>query len=364
MEKNAIECAVVMAGGSGTRFWPMSRALKPKQFLPVTGGEPLLVETCNRLSPILGDERIVAVLGESHLSEAKACLGGRPIHLIGEPVGRNTAPCIALGAFYARWRGIRGAIAFLPADHHIGDRQSFLDALCVAGRKSLSGGIVTLGIVPDQPETGYGYIRREGSALTGPAEWVYRVAEFVEKPALADAKSYVASGEYYWNAGVFVATAETLLMEVERHLPALYKALSRLEGAFGREGFAERLGEVYATIEGISFDYGVMEKPEVEAYVVPCRCDWSDVGSWASLYALWSVSHDAKGNLADAGAVLIDCRGSFVQTSGKKIVACLGLEDVLVVDTPDALLVTRLDRSQDIRKIVEALKAAGKDGYL
>lgn len=364
MDNNVIECAVVMAGGSGTRFWPMSRVCKPKQFLPVTGGESLLVQTCNRLNPLLGDDRMVAILGEGHLPEAKACLADRPIRLIGEPVGRNTAPCIALGALYARSRGVQGAIAFLPADHHTGDQKAFLDALCTAAHKSLSGGIVTLGIVPDRPDTGYGYIRRESSAASDPVDGVFRVAEFVEKPDLDHARRYVASGEYYWNAGVFVATAESILREVERHLPALHRNLSRLEGAFGGEDFARRLEEVYESIEGISFDYGVMEKPGVEGYVVPCRCDWSDVGSWASLYALRSASQDADGNHIDADAVLIDCRGSFVQAAGKKIVACLGLEDILVVDTPDALLVARLDRSQDIRRIVDAIKSKGKDAFL
>jgi mannose-1-phosphate guanylyltransferase len=355
---------VIMAGGSGTRFWPVSRRLKPKQFLNITGKGPMVVETCNRLSPVARDEEMILVLGQEHLRETRGLFKDRKVHLVAEPVGRNTAPCIGLGALYARHLGGDAAVAFLPADHFIGDPASFIKGLRAAGDLAETGGIVTLGIVPNRPETGYGYIRREEDPVDLHGVEAYRVSEFVEKPGPDKAQRYVASGSYYWNAGIFVAKPTTILKETEALLPDLHAGLLRLQGVVGTERFEAELGEVYDKLTAISFDYGIMEKTGESVYVIPCECGWSDVGSWTSLFELRREAHDTHRNLAEGETLLIDCKGSFVSGSGKRLVACLGLKDCLVVDTPDALLVADLNRSQDIRNIVDHLKRHGKEKLL
>ncbi len=356
--------AVIMCGGSGTRFWPVSRRRKPKQFLNITGRGPMVVETCDRLRPIIRDEEMILVLGQEHQEHARDLFKGRGVHLVAEPVGRNTAPCIGLGAIYAQHLGCKQAVAFLPADHFIGAPSSFLEALGTAGKLAGSGGIVTLGIVPSRPETGYGYIRRDSDKIEADDTGAYRVLEFVEKPDLERARRYLADGEYYWNGGIFVATSETVLEEIEKHLPALHKGLMRLKAVVGTEGFEAELKEVYEGVEGISFDYGIMEKTRTDVYVVPCECGWSDVGSWGSLYELRTEGHDKGQNLTDGETLLIECEQSFVSSQGGRLVACLGLNNCLVVDTPDAVLVSDLNRSQDIRKIVDQLKRSGEEKLL
>ncbi len=351
--------AVIMSGGSGTRFWPESRKRLPKQFLDITGRGPMVVETCDRLASVCRDEEMILVLGKEHLEQAERLFAGRRVHLVAEPVGRNTAPCIGLGALYARYLGCRGAVAFLPADHFIGDLPSFLKALSAGAALAETGGIVTLGIPPDRPETGYGYIRRDDARVDAGGLEAYRVSEFVEKPDLDTARGYLAGGRHYWNGGIFIATPGTILKEIERLLPRLYEGLMRLEGTLGTEGFETALTEVYNGIEPVSFDYGIMEKTQGDVYVVPCRCAWSDVGSWSSLYELRTGQHDPQGNLADGETLLVDCRRNFVSAGSGRLVACLGIRNCLVVDTPEALLVADLDRSQEIRKIVDCLKERG-----
>lgn len=356
--------AVIMAGGSGTRFWPVSRRSAPKQFLNITGKGPMVVETCDRLGPVARDQEMILVLGQGHIGEAKRLFKGRKVHMLAEPVGRNTAPCIGLGTIYAQHLGCKGAVAFLPADHFIGDPASFLQALQAAAELSLSGGIVTLGIVPNKPETGYGYIRRgQAHADLGNLE-AFRVSEFVEKPDFERACHYLDSGEYYWNGGIFVATPETILKETKEHLPDLYKGLLRLEEGLGTKRFEAELESVYEELVGISFDYGIMEKTKEKVYVIPCECGWSDVGSWASLYALRAADHDGHQNVSDGETVLMDCERNFVLGHSGRLVACLGLKRCLVVDTAETLLVADLDRSQDIRKIVDQLKRRGKEKLL
>ncbi len=356
--------AVIMCGGSGTRFWPVSRRHKPKQFLNITGRGPMVVETCDRLRPMFRDKEMILVLGQEHLQYARGLFRGRGVHLVAEPVGRNTAPCMGLGAVYAQHLGCKRPVTFLPADHFIADPSSFLKALETAGRLAGSGGIVTLGIVPSRPETGYGYIHRGSQQLDVDGTAAYRVREFVEKPDLERAQRYLADGEHYWNGGIFVATPETILTEMKRCLPLLYKGLMRLRDALDAGGFEAELDRVYREVEAISFDYGIMEKTRADVYVVPCECGWSDVGSWASLYELRTDGHDDGQNLTDGEAILIECEGSFVSSQGGRLVACLGLNNCLVVDTPDTVLVGDLSRSQDIRKIVDRLKGSGKEKLL
>jgi mannose-1-phosphate guanylyltransferase len=355
---------VVMAGGSGTRFWPASRAGNPKQFLNITGSGPLLLETCERVAPLARDDQMVIITGETHVSAARKLFHGRHILLIGEPVGRNTAPCIGLGALVARHRGHNGAVAFLPADHFIQDRSAFLEALRSADKLASSGGIVTLGILPTHPETGYGYIRREGDSMKAGSGDAFRVSRFVEKPDPATARAYISSGEYYWNGGIFVATPDTILREVEHHLPKLYEGLLKLERTLDTPEFEDQLKDVYGNLEGVSFDHGVMEKSRTEIYVIPCACGWSDVGTWSSLYGVRKDDADPMGNISEGESLLVECRDTYVSNRGKRMVACLGLKNCLVVDTDDALLVADLSRSQDVRLIVNELKKRSRTELL
>jgi len=356
--------AVIMAGGAGTRFWPSSRKARPKQFLNISGKGPMVMETCDRLRPLARDKEMILVLGEKHLKQAKEIFKTREVHMIGEPVGRNTAPCIGLGAIYAQDLGCRGPIAFLPADHFIGDTTAFLEGLRRAGEIAESGGVVTLGIVPTRPETGYGYIRRSEAFNDSGKMTAFRVSAFVEKPDLENARRYLASGEYLWNAGIFVATAETILKEIQEHLPGLYQGLDRIKMALGTDAFETEMRDAYEELEAVSFDYGIMERIKDPIFVVPCECGWSDVGSWASLYELKEQDYDNDQNLSEGESILIDCKKSFVSAQSGRLVACLGLKNCLVVDTPEALLVADLGRSQEVRKIVEQLKRTQKEELL
>lgn len=324
----------------------------------------MVVETSNRLRSLARDEEIILVLGEKHLEEAKDLFKGREVHMLAEPVGRNTAPCIGLGAVYARYLGCKGPMAFLPADHFIGNPTRFLEDLRAAGEIADGGGIATIGIVPNRPETGYGYIRRDLSKIDVGGRTAYKVLKFVEKPDLEKARDYLTSGEYYWNGGIFVAKPETILKETKVQLPGLYEGLQRLARSLENGKFEEELKDVYEALTGVSFDYGIMENTREEVYVIPSECGWSDVGSWESLYELRASEQDKKQNLVDGETILIECEQSFVSGSAGRLVACLGLKDTLIVDTPDALLVADLNRSQDIRKIVDRLKETEKNKLL
>ena len=356
--------AVIMCGGSGTRFWPASRKKRPKQFLNITGKGPMIVETCGRLRPLVRDEEMVLILGKKHLAEAGHLFKGRGIHMLAEPVGRNTAPCIGLGAIYAKYRNCNGPVAFLPADHFIADPEAFLKSLQIAGDVAKAGGIVTIGIVPNRPETGYGYIKRGDPHGEDEGLQVFTVSQFVEKPDLKTAVAYLTSGDYYWNGGIFVATPETILRETERQLPELYGGLLELEKVLGTDEFEPAFQQVYQNLTPVSFDYGIMENMREPVYVVPSQCGWSDVGSWESLYELRSSEHDNRQNLGDGETLFIDCEGTFASERSGRIVACLGLKNCLVVDTEDSLLVADLTHSQNIRKVVDLLKETGRDDLL
>jgi len=356
--------AVIMCGGSGTRFWPASRRQRPKQFLDITGKGPMVVDTCNRLASLMADDRVILILGKEHRDEAKDLFKGRNVHILAEPVGRNTAPCMGLGALYARHLGSEDPVAFLPADHFLSKPEVFLKDLESAGKLAADGGIVTLGIVPTRPETGYGYIRKISDTAGSDTASAYRVSAFVEKPDIEKAHDYLKSGDYYWNAGIFVATPETILTEIETQLPDLHKGLEQIATALGTDRFETEFKSAYENMKGISFDYGIMENTGSEVYVIPSECGWSDVGSWESLYELRGSERDRNWNLAEGETLVIDCEKSFISSQGGRLVACLGLKECLVVDTGDAVLVADLAQSQNIRKIVDQLKETRKDALL
>jgi len=359
--------AVIMAGGAGTRFWPASRALRPKQLLPLAGGqgadeETLLAATVRRLAPLVTADRVVIVTGE-HLAEAtaKAVPGVPRSQILCEPAPRNTAPCIAWATATIMRLDPEAIVAVLPSDHFITDEEEFRRVLARALETAASGRVTTVGIVPTRPETGYGYIE-VGDAIAG-TDGAKSVARFVEKPDRARAETFVAGGKHVWNAGMFFFRASDMGKLVERHLPELAAGVAKIDAAARAGSETEVLKAVFPTLPSVSIDTGVMEKAEGLA-VVPGSFGWNDVGSWQSAWELGAP--DAQGNALSAGAIAIDAKNNLVRTLGtnKKVVALVGVNDLVVVETEDALLVIPRERAQDVRLIVDALKAAGRTELL
>jgi mannose-1-phosphate guanylyltransferase len=356
--------AVIMAGGAGTRFWPASRSLRPKQLLPLAGGseETLLAATVRRLAPLVTEERVVVVTGE-HLAEAtaKAVPGVPRSQILCEPAPRNTAPCIAWATATIARLDPDALVAVLPSDHFIADENEFRRVLELALESAESGRVTTVGIVPTRPETGYGYIE-VGDAIAG-TNGAKSVARFVEKPDRARAEQFLAGKRHLWNAGMFVFRARDMAQLVEQHLPELASGVAKIDAAARGGNETETVKAVFPTLPSVSIDHGVMEKAAGLA-VVPGEFGWNDVGSWQSAWELGSP--DAAGNSLSEGALAIDAKNNLVRTlgRGKKVVALVGVNDLVVVETEDALLVIPRERAQDVRLVVDALKAAGRTDLL
>ncbi|NTX60938.1 NTP transferase domain-containing protein [Myxococcus sp. CA051A] len=349
---------VIMAGGSGTRFWPLSRQARPKQFLPLASKLPLITDTAARLKGLSTVKNTFIVCGPPHAKAAAKLVKGLPkANILVEPVARNTAPAIALAAVHVAARDPKGIMVVLPSDHHVADVPGFKRTLEEAARIAEGGHIVTLGIQPNRPETGYGYIQ-VGDALSGGGR---SVKAFKEKPDTQTAKAYVSSGEYLWNGGIFVFRADVILAAFEQHMPEMKKGLATLSKAAGKRTFGPVLKKVFPKLPSISIDYGVMEKASNIA-VLPGDFGWSDVGSFAAIPEVRPA--DENGNvISGASAVVVDCKGCVV-LADKRPLAVVGLTDVVVVDSGDAVLVVPREKSQDVRKVVEALKARKLQKYL
>jgi mannose-1-phosphate guanylyltransferase len=346
---------VVMAGGSGTRFWPKSRGHHPKQLLAIGGDRPLLRSTVDRVLSAVPKERILVVTAAPHAPEARAMLAELPeANVLVEPEGRNTAPCIGWATHEILRRDPEARIAVLPADHFIGDVEGFLAHLDAAF-EAAGDRIVLFGIVPSHPETGYGYIRRGGMLLERLGKAIDRVERFVEKPDRETAIGYLQSGDYLWNSGMFVFSASVMAQEIERLLPELDHDLRRL--------VADRsmIGALYPKLQSISIDYGVMEKSDVIA-VMPAQFGWSDVGSWDAAFALAKANDE--GNVLEGDAMVVDSRRTMVDARAGRFVAAVGVEDVIIVDTQDALLVIKRGESQQVKHVVEALKSKSRKELL
>lgn len=343
---------VIMAGGSGTRFWPLSRTLRPKQLLPLSGGQgSLLRETRRRIASLIPAERTLVVTSEALAAETRAELPELPPeNILAEPIGRNTAPCVGWAASVVARRSPEAVLAVLPADHAIADERAFTSVLARAIAAAREGDMVTVGIKPTRPETGYGYVEL-GEEL---APSVHRGRRFVEKPDELRARQFLAAGRYLWNSGMFFFRADVLLDSIRQHLPGLGDALRAFDEAAGAGRELEAVRTSYASLPDVSIDHGVMEKAARVA-VVPGDFGWSDVGSWTSAWEL--APHDADDNALFGHVVAVDTRGSYVRAHGAKTIAVVGLEDVVVVDTEDALLVLPRSRAQDVRAVVQALKS-------
>jgi len=356
--------AVILAGGAGTRFWPASRTHRPKQLLPLAGAsdEALLAATVRRILPICPKERIFIATGRHLVDASRQALPELPAeNFLAEPLARNTAPCIGWAAATLRRRDPDATLMVLPSDHFVRDEEGFRRALLRAVSAAEAGFIATIGIAPTRAETGYGYIER-GERLD---EEVYDVVRFIEKPDRARAEQYVATGKHFWNGGMFFFRASRMLEAIDAHLPALAGELRHLDEEAARGNEAAVLEASFARMPSISIDHGVMEKVDRIA-VAPGDFGWSDVGSWHSAWEL--LPKDAKGNAVSEADVLIDAEGNLVADLGsqgaKPVVALVGVRDLVVVRTDDALLVLPRERAQDVRQVIEELKARGRTDLL
>ncbi|SNB44667.1 mannose-1-phosphate guanylyltransferase [Geobacter sp. DSM 9736] len=355
---------VILAGGSGTRFWPLSRKKHPKQLMSVFGGKSMLQRTVERVLP-LDPKRILVVTNALQARETAAQLEGVhgvPVDIIEEPVGRNTAPAIGLAAAIIGRHDTEAVMVVLPADHYILDEDKFRATIARARGTALNGYLVTLGITPDRPETGYGYIEADRK-LRG--EGPYPVVRFVEKPNLDRALQFLEAGNFYWNSGMFIWQVKVILEEIERHMPDLHAALAKLD--FSRDvwelaDLKPQIEAIYPDIRSESIDYGVMEKAQ-EVEVIPADFGWSDVGSWRALPEVIEPGETGNVVINAAGEVSVDSRNCLAYGGGK-LVAFVGVEDLVVVDTDDAVMVCHAERAQDVKKVVEELERRGKSEYL
>jgi mannose-1-phosphate guanylyltransferase/mannose-6-phosphate isomerase len=346
---------VILSGGAGTRLWPLSREMYPKQLLALTGKQTMLQETGARLAGVAGAQPPIVVCNEAHrfiVAEQLRSLGLPAAAILLEPVGRNTAPAVALAALTALQSDPDAVLIVAPADHVIRDAHGFQQAAAVAVAQARMGSLVTFGIVAHAPETGYGYIRRgEGK---GPA---YPVAQFIEKPPLDVARQFVASGDYFWNSGMFVFKAERYLAELKSFAPdILQAATAALANAKVDLDFVRIDGASFERCRSESIDYAVMEKTR-DAVVLPLDAGWSDVGSWSSLFD--ALPADEEGNVLQGDVVVFDTHDCYVHSTSR-LIAAVGMDDHIIVETKDAILVAPKERVQDVKELVAKLKKSGR----
>ncbi|MDH5637472.1 MAG: sugar phosphate nucleotidyltransferase [Nitrospinota bacterium] len=354
--------SVIMAGGKGTRFWPVSRETRPKQFLPVVERKTMIQATLERTSLLAPPERTLVVIGAEHESLAREQLPTVPKeNIIVEPVGRNTAPCVALAASIIHKRHPGAIMAVFPADHVMAHPERLRDtALALAA--ALEGEedkLATIGISPAYPETGYGYIH-QGDKLEGA---VHKARGFTEKPDIDTAKKYLESGDYLWNSGMFFWKTTAILAAMEKYAKDLTTAMAPLEKAVDTPAFIETMASVYPTLPSISIDYAIMEKAAADGLALVAAADpgWSDVGSWRSLYDL--IPPDTNGNRAHGQLISVDSTGLLVHNS-KRLVAAVGVRDLIVVETDDAILILDKEKAQDVRQVIEEIKKRKVKGLL
>lgn len=352
--------ALIMAGGRGERFWPMSRKNMPKQFLSLTdGGKTMIQLTVERILPLVAQEDIFIVTNRDYGELVRRQLPDLPEeNILCEPVGKNTAPCIGLGAVHMAKKYGDTVMIVLPSDHLIKYNTIFLNTLSDACEAAEQGeNLVTLGITPDSPETGYGYIKFRPDTTLGRA---FAVERFVEKPDLGTAKEYLASEQYLWNSGMFIWKVSTILENLERYLPETYVGLQKIQAAIGTSEEQQTLEREFQNFQGVSIDYGVMEKAK-NIYILSGSFGWDDVGSWLAVGRI--KKSNEFGNVLSGNAVMVETRNTIVQ-GGEKLIATVGLENIIIVDTQDALLVCEMDHAGDIKKVLETLRICNRTEYL
>jgi mannose-1-phosphate guanylyltransferase len=356
--------AVIMAGGKGTRFWPKSREKMPKHLLDIVCERTIIQETVDRITPLIPAEKILIVTALSHAEELMKQVPQIPEeNIIIEPVGRNTAPCIGLAALHIRRKAPDDVMVVLPADHMINDAERFRHILSHAAEMAHRGDyLLTIGIKPTFPETGYGYIEQGALKDTINGEDIYEVKSIREKPALEQAKVFLGKGGFSWNSGMFVWRVDSILQAIKQDLPDLHDGLLEIEPFLGSDREKNVVEQVYKKIQSISIDYGVMEKAD-NVLLIRGDFGWSDVGSWDTI---WDVSNkDGDGNAVHGQGLFIgvEARNSLVH-SPRKLVALVGVEDLIVVETEDSLLICKRGCSQDVKKLVEILETKKMKDYL
>jgi mannose-1-phosphate guanylyltransferase len=355
--------AVIMAGGRGTRFWPRSRERKPKHLLDIISERTILQETVDRIKPLIPCENILVVTGKKHARDLIKQLPEIPVrNIIIEPEGKNTAACIGLAAVHIQKRTPDDVMVVLPSDHAIADSLKYLSVIAAADAASNEEGLVTIGIKPSSIQTGFGYIEQGDFSREINGEKVFRVKSIREKPDFSTAKEFVEKGTFYWNSGMFIWKTSAILHQIKRQLPELYKGLEKIRESLGLPEEIKTVPRIYKKLASISIDYGVMEKAE-NVFMLEGDFGWSDVGSWDSL---WELSpKDMKGNAALNGSRTIseDSEGSLIYNP-RRLTALVGVKDLIIVETKDALLICKKGRSQDVKAIVEKLEMEKRKEYL
>jgi len=353
--------AVILAGGRGTRFWPRSRLRTPKQLLNIVGKDTMLEQTVARLRPLMPPDHIWTVTNTEQTAAVKKQVPAPSRKcVLTEPVGRNTAAAIALAAIHVR-HAARGdaLIAVLPADHFIAQPDKYREIVSAALELAREPGrMIVLGIPPTRPDTGFGYVERMGAALDSNGFPAFAVRRFTEKPALDLAKQYVASGDYQWNAGMFFWRVSTFLENLKSFLPKTNEALESLAETIGKKNYERRLRAIYPKLENISVDYAILENATRQegpprVFVIPAEVGWSDIGSWAAVYEL--LARQSGDNVLAGHGLALDATGNFLY-SPTKFVAAIGVRDLIVVETSDALLIVPRERAQDVAKIVKSIE--------
>jgi mannose-1-phosphate guanylyltransferase len=357
--------AVIMAGGVGSRLWPKSRERSPKQLLHILGEGTMIQNTVARLQPMIPYENIFIVTNRAQIEGFREQAPQIPAgNIVVEPFGRNTAPCIALAAARLRDNDPEGVMVVLPADHfiqNVGEFQQKLKLACDAAYEMRC--LVTMGITPTRPETGFGYIQRGDRSNHENLfydQGLRPVQTFAEKPDLPTAERFLASGDFLWNSGMFIWRVDTIENALNRFLPELYEQIESIHAAQGTEDYEDRLESIYSRIHPISIDYGVMEKAD-NVFVTQCEFGWSDVGSWDETYRLSRKDDNQNSIIGDV--VTIDTQRTFIRTAGK-MVATVGVEDLIIVDTPDALLICKRGQSQRVQAVVDYLRRKKINGLL
>lgn len=343
-------CGLVMAGGRGERFWPLSTEEKPKQFLNLLGEDTMIQMTVKRLLKIIPIERIFIVTAEKYMALVREQLPFLPSrNIIIEPVGKNTAPCIVFSAFLIEKYYKDATIAVLPSDHLIKDEEAFSKTLKYAEEfiKKEDNSIITLGIVPDRPETGYGYIKYIGAEDAVKSFKIYPAERFVEKPDIETAKAYIKDGNYLWNSGIFVWKTSTIKNLAQEFLPKTFERIKEIADAFNEDNFNEVLRSKYSQVDSISVDYGIMEKAD-KIYVIPSDFGWDDVGTWTSIERY--CHKDADNNVSIGWVKNYNSRNNLVVGDGKKI-ALIGIEDIFVIDTKDILLIGKKNHLYKMKNV-------------
>lgn len=354
--------AVIMAGGSGTRFWPMSRNARPKQLVRIIGDDTMIQATVARLQPLITPDRVLVITTAALAEETRKQLPMlKPEHVIAEPVGRDTAACVALAALVVEKMSPGATMILLPADQVIKPADQFQKALAAGVEVARAGNLVTYGITPRFAATGYGYIKLAQRLGDVQGVTVNKVLGFVEKPDESTAKKYLSDGGYRWNSGIFTWNSDVVLDGLETHCTWLTDALRPVADAWGTPNFAKVLNDVYQPLKKISIDYALMEKA-TNICVVTADFQWDDVGSWDSLYD--HLPKDANGVITQGDVLTQNCRDSLIVSQTKQVVTAIGVDNLSVVVTADAILLVPKGRSQQVKNVVDALKAKGRGELL